>query len=174
MRSVLIALALFASTAAGQDACLKEVFNRYCLGGPIAAVTEKHQPRHTFNHRGSDVFVFTDDGEDTMVATNQGLIETVSRTYKPGTMLTFTRIKGQLVELYGQPKRDVTLPSYARDASSIETAIAVGRGRVRDSWQQDGWSIVLGWYTDKHISLIYYHDALRKQRRAADPNPSGF
>ena len=161
--------------AAAQEPCLKEVFNRYCLGGPIAPVLEAAKPVFKQERGATTVYAFKEGAEEeAFVAAFDGKISAVSRRFKPDTMVTFARVRTQLVELYGQPKRDATLPPYTRgDTAAIENAIAVGRGRVVDQWQREGWRINLAW-DNRGIMLLYSHDALRDARRTADPNPQGF
>lgn len=174
MRILLGLFAAFILSAAARGECLKEVFNRYCLGGPIAAVIEQSAPKHQFSSRGGEVFSFQDGSDLTMVTTYEGLIDSVARPYKPGSMLTFGKVRVQLVKLYGKPQRRSRLPDYARSTSDIETAIAIGRGMVVDRWQQEGWRVDLVWTTDKYIDLVYTHDEIYNKRRAANPNPDGL
>ncbi len=160
--------------AGAQEPCLKEVFNRYCLGGPIAPVLEAGAPVFKQDRGATTYYAFQDGADEALVAAFDGKIATVSRRFNPATMVTFARVRAQLVELYSQPRRNATLPDYTRgDLTAIENAVNVGRGRVSDTWQRDGWRVTLAW-DQRGIMLLYSHDALREARKTADPNPQGF
>lgn len=153
--------------------CLKEVFNRWCLGAEITEA-DTSRARHQFQSGGSTIYSYSDDNEQTAVRIFNGRIENVMRSYKPANRLKFNDLRSSLVNLYGEPKMLRNLPQYVDTEQSMENAINAGRGRITAIWQFDGWGIRLLWFSHDSINLIYQHDAISRERRDKNPNPQGF
>lgn len=158
---------LFSFPTYAQSGCVKQVFNKYCLGGSIQSVLSTQAPTRTAEKGTSTNYVFSDGADRTNVVVVKGRIATVRRQYYPGTQQTFDSLYGQLSGLYGQPKRTI---------GSSNTA-----GRTTDMWDQGAWRVQLLWNEKREIHLIYQHENLQAAKRKAEAtgraitsNPQGF
>ena len=156
------------------SACeVKLVFNRWCLGAPIAEQLTGAKVKLDTSKDGRRS-VFVEDAKASsgfsMLSVYEDRISGVSRTYTPATALTYTDLLRQLTVLYGEPQDQSKYPGYAADWDSRELAIAVGKGRAYHVWMQQGFRIALRWSDRKSIFLTYSHLDLVK--RAAQSRPS--
>lgn len=161
--SLALAIAALNSPPAIGAECLKQVFHTYCLGGNIDELTARKRPVVQTPQLDRNAFVFQDQGGYAYVGVFDGRIESVTRLYLPGTMRIYEEVRYPLRKVYGEGTHSSTLPDYARDSSTIELAISLGQGGLLDSWQNQGWSILLVWDHPKRIALTYRHDELHQK-----------
>ena len=159
--------------AMAQD-CLKQVFNRFCLGGPVTSIeltaeapgtdTPLPQTAATDSLSGqsedspaqSGSSQYRVDDKTIIVEFNDdNKITRVSRFEIPGTWLNYTDWRSKIVRLYGRGQNLSTFPSYAASRSARLNALISGRGYARMNWPQDGWSVELIWNDTRHIELKY-------------------
>jgi hypothetical protein len=140
----------------GAAGCIKEVFERFCLGGDLKSLP----PNPVRKDSDSMIWAMT---QPTFVFIVEGRVGAVGRLYAPGTWLSYRDVLAQLVEKYG-PGNDLShFPSYADDDSSRETAIAVKKGRAARQWKEEGFTIELKWEDRDHVMLIYWHNELEAE-----------
>lgn len=161
-----IALAI-AIPAQAQSGCVKQVFNKYCLGGSLQPVLSKQAASRTNQKGAATIYVFTDGADQTNVTVVKGKIASVARQYFPGTQQTFDQLRGDLKAIYGEPQRIV--------------GSGKSEGRITDLWDQGSWRVSLVWNANKEIRLFYQHEGLQATRRKADAaaahaisNPKGY
>lgn len=168
MKTRLIALAAagfiaaaVSAPAVAQSGCVKEVFHKYCLGGSVQPLLNRHTPLRTTTSRDgvATVYVFADGQEQTTVSVVNGRIETVTRHQHPGVQSTFDRLEGELRSLYGEPRR----------ASSA-------KGDVTSIWDRGQWRVTLRHVVGRgEVNLSYRHEALQAARKAsAGTQSSGY
>jgi hypothetical protein len=141
--------------AHAQSDCIKQVFNKYCLGGSIQPLLST-PPVRTSEKSGATLYVFADGAEQTNVTVVKGRIESVWRRYPPGTQQTFDMLSSELRKLYGEPQRTGT-----------GTPGVTQGGRVTERWDRDGWRVLLVWTNSNDVQLVYHHEALQATRRDA-------
>jgi hypothetical protein len=169
MKTTLIALAGlvaagFSIPASAQSGCVKQVFNKYCLGGEASQLLSRNSPvRTTKTKDGATQHVFADGAEQTTVTVVQGRIETVARRHHPGVQATFDQVDRDLRRIYGQPQ---SVPN------------AKGTSVLR--WDQGDWRIILTYSNQQGaVVLTYRHEGLQAARNAAksgaqNANPRGY
>ena len=155
-RSVLLALViplLFIARGTAADECVKRVFNRYCLGGPIDGLATDFS-----QHRNSDgTTTHRSDNSQKLIelVSEDGVITAVARRETPGDWLNFTHWKTKLIRLYGRTEDVSQFPAYATSRSSRLNAINAGKGFAHTRWQQGEWSVSLIWDHRDYITLRY-------------------
>ncbi|MCP3959257.1 MAG: hypothetical protein GY719_15510 [bacterium] len=127
--------------------CMKIVFRRYCLGGPAS--------KSDLPETDEDSYVWT-DGDAVEVSVYQGQVARVSKTYRPATQPTYSRLLGQLREKYGQEEREGRPSLGRRDP------------RGGNKWRKPGWTLRLAWTADGALYLTYSHDELSEKQRKAE------
>lgn len=167
-----VALALISSTGSAED-CLKLVFNKFCLGGDVAHLLATEKPVFDQVIRGDRVLGFGSDPKaGDLIGIVDGRIASINRQLTPATWLTFNDASAALVKLYGDPVDLSVFPSYAREQSSRETAITLGKGRAVQKWDRGEWTVLLAWGKQDLMMLSYRHKALFAQR--IESNPRGY
>lgn len=151
--AICLALAAPGTTSAGD--CVKRVFSRYCLGGPLATLPDEQAQRGESDADGLTRYRYTDDGKPVEVGAREGRIVSVIRRERPGSYLNFTDWKVKLVRLYGRAEDLSSFPHYAASRSARLNAINAGRGFALVSWPQDGWTVSLRWNNPEHVQLEY-------------------
>ncbi len=138
----LVAALALSTPASADSACLKRVFNHYCLGGEAPA--------------GAADSVQIPDAQGTVsLALADGTIRAVSREIRPANWLNYTDLKVKLVRLYGTATDASDFPRYATSRSSKLNTIRAGRGYAATRWEQSGWVVILEWRNLDHLSLRY-------------------
>ncbi|GEM_PF-1734400 len=145
---------LAAGTASAED-CVKRVFTRYCLGGPVAGLLDERAPSAERGDDGLTRYRLEDAGKTVVIGARDGRIVSVIRHERPGGYLNFTDWKVKLVRLYGRGEDLSSFPHYAASRSARLNAINAGRGFALASWPQDGWTVSLRWDNPDHVQLEY-------------------
>lgn len=135
--------------------CLKEVFNRYCLGGDIKSLLSQQQPQSQKQIGDKNIYTFNGSGLTVSLEAKDATIISVSRTEAPGDWINFQKWKHDLGEVYGRGDDLSQFPPSASSRSSRLNAVATGKGQGKILWQQTGWQVALLWDSTQHIQLRY-------------------
>lgn len=149
---------LTSGTSAAADACLKRIFNHYCLGGDVQVQLAQPPPPLFQQPEGDRLAVVYQEGrERTYVMAFRGRIYKVVREYYPATQVTFDDLYTLLRSKYGEGEDRSRFPSYARTPSSRLGAIRRGDGRAMHRWDvpQDGYHMELAWNREQGLTLAY-------------------
>ena len=153
--------------AVAQDGCLKQVFNRYCLGGDVAPLMQQ-QPAVTKNDGERAALIFYHGPDRDYVMAFRGRIYKILRQYRTTTQLRFDELYGLLREKYGPGEDRSRFPSYANNAGRKQSAIRRGEGLAEHAWEPGaGWHIELSWTRELGLSLAYVADELDRHQREA-------
>jgi hypothetical protein len=149
--------------AQAQSGCVKEVFNKYCLGGDIQPLLNRYTPVRTSSAKdGAAQYVFADGSEQTTVTAVNGKVETVARRQHPGVQATFDQMERDLIRIYGEPRQ--------RDKGS----------NMRSLWDQGAWRVILTHTPGRgEVALLYRHETLQAARKSqsgysSSGNPKGY
>lgn len=142
----LLLTAFIALPSQADEACLKQVFNHYCLGGTLP---------QSLNADAEGLVTIEDKQGDISLEVRDDQIISVSRTLTPANWLSFTDLKGKLVRLYSTATDVSDFPRYATSRSSKLNAIRAERGFAAARWELDGWAIQLEWRTLDSMQLRY-------------------
>ena len=162
MKTRMIAAAAAGLIAAGlafgaqaQQGCVKQVFNKYCLGGDVQSLIKKYPPVRTSTAKdGATVYTFADGADQTEVTAVQGRISMVFRHQHPGVQATFDQVERDLRGIYGEPRRTNN-----------------GKGATTSMWDRGDWRIVLTHAVNRgEVNLSYRHENLQAARRAGTAN----
>ena len=149
-----------------QEACLKLVFNRYCLGGEINALLLQ-QPQPQFQQPEGDLLaaIYQEGRERIYVMAYRGRIFKVLRQYYPATQLHFDDLYNILRSKYGSGEDRSRFPSYARTPSSKLGAIRRGDGQAVHLWEgnDEGFRVELSWTREMGLTLSYIDNDLADQ-----------
>ncbi len=154
--SVLLVLTLptvFLSPSTLAQACVKQVFNRYCLGATPGSLSISAEQISAQN--GTVVYRVRDEKKHLELSTHNNQISAVARREAPGSWLNFTHWKAKLIRLYGQGETLGQFPDYATSRSSRLNAINAGKGFAHIRWQRGEWSVALIWDHRDYIILRY-------------------
>ena len=135
--------------------CLKEVFNRYCLGGDIAQLVEQLQPKTEKKTKDTSIYEFSELGLGVSLEVKNGIIISVSRNEAPGDWINFQKCKHDIGAVYGRGEDFSQFPPSASSRSARLNAVATGKGQGKIRWQQTGWQIELLWNNTQHVRLKY-------------------
>ena len=149
-----------------ESSCVKEVFNKYCLGGtkeslPTALSSKKDGDLETFYY--ADYIV---------VDVFKNKIAKVKRLYQDMTWLKYYSLKSKLEDIYGSPRDLSFYPSYSSTSEDRETSINIGKGKAVHLWEQAGWAVELSWFEYSAL-LEYEHEKLSEAIEYAGPQ-EGF
>ncbi len=151
-----IILACIGSQTAYADDCVKQVFNRYCLGGSIDTYLEAENTPQTIALENGDTQYLLQDNKKTIVlTTHENNITTITRRETPGDWINFTAWKVKIVRLYGKGEDLSDFPRYASSRSSRLNALNAGRGHAEFAWDQQDHVIKLIWDTPDFVKLSY-------------------
>lgn len=163
---LLVVLFVGQEAAGGQDACLKLVFNRYCLGGDINALLVQ-QPQPQFQQPEGELLaaIYQEGRERIYVMAYRGRIYKVLRQYYPATQIHFDDLYNILRSKYGSGEDRSRFPSYARTPSSKLGAIRRGDGQAVHGWEPDNevFHVELSWTREMGLTLAYYANDLADQ-----------
>jgi len=153
------------ATAQETDACLKQVFGDYCLGGDVSRL-EARQPMLRQNDGERFALVFQEGPERVYVLAFRGRIYKVLRRYRVTTQLRFDDIYSLLRDKYGEGNDRSRFPPYATTPSRRLGSIRRGDGSASRYWKvtQD-WHIELTWTRELGIALAYVATALDRQQQ---------
>jgi hypothetical protein len=150
------------------DACLKQVFGLYCLGGDVNALARQRPP--TAQERdGERLALLYDQGSEMdYVLAFRSSVYKVVRQFRIETQLKFQDIHNQLREKYGPGEDRSLFPGYADNPASRQGAIRRGDGKAIHVWAPaETWRIELTWTRELGLALAYVNNALEAQQRAA-------
>ena len=163
---MLVVLFLGREAAGGQDACLKLVFNRYCLGGDINALLVQ-QPQPQFQQPEGELLaaIYQEGRERIYVMAYRARIYKVLRQYYPATQIHFDDLYNILRSKYGSGEDRSRFPSYARTPSSKLGAIRRGDGQAVHLWEpgDEGFHVELSWTREMGLTIAYYANDLADQ-----------
>jgi len=146
LAAALLLAALFSHPTTADEACVKQVFNHYCLGG--AAPSEPPVD-------DDGTVKVNDNNGGVLLTIKDARIVAVSRDISPADWLSFTDLKVKLVRLYSTATDISDFPLYATSRSSKLNAIRAGRGYAAARWQQNGWAVELDWRSLDAMQLRY-------------------
>jgi hypothetical protein len=154
------------ASASAEDTCLKQVFNRYCLGGEVAPLMQQ-QPAVTQNEGERLALIFYYGPDRIYVLAFRGLIYKVLRQYRTTTQLRFDELYRLLRDKYGPGEDRSRFPAYASSPGRKQSAIRRGEGLAKHVWEPgDGWHMELSWTRELGLSLAYVADELERQQQA--------
>jgi hypothetical protein len=166
--ALLLGAATFAGAAAGAgEACLKRVFDRYCLGGDLGALL-RQAPQPLFQQTDGErrAAVYLDGRERVYVLAFRDRIYKVLRQHRPATHLRYQELASLLGEKYGRPEDRSLFPSYADSRSARVVAIRRGEGRAEQLWRPEpGWRVELSWTREMGVAVSYIAEQLDAQQR---------
>lgn len=163
---LLLGLAGASAPAMAQDACLKQVFNRYCLGGDVAPLLQQ-QPAVTQQDGERLALIFYQGPDRVYVLAFRGRIYKVLRQYRTTTQLRFDELYGLLREKYGLGEDNSRFPGYATTPGRKQSAIRRGEGLAKHRWEPSpDWLIELSWTRELGLALAYVARALQQEQEA--------
>jgi len=172
MRRIILLLLLIPLAGPGQagDACVRQVFGKYCLGGRFSEqlkATPTSMPPRTKGERSG--VVYQSDNERIYVMAYQGVIYKVLHTFEPRTRSTLNKLRRLLQREYGLHRDYSHFPSDTHNKARQLSSVRRGDGEIRYLWQSPGqpWRVELSWNRELGISIAYYLNALDKQQKEA-------
>jgi hypothetical protein len=154
------------AAALAQEGCLKQVFNRYCLGADVTPLMQQ-QPAVTQNDGDRVALIFYNGPDRDYVMAFRGRIYKVLRQYRTTTQLRFDELYGLLRDKYGAGSDRSRFPGYATTPGRKQSAIRRGEGLAKHRWEPGGgWHIELSWTRELGLSLAYIADELDRQQQA--------
>lgn len=153
----LLILAWLSSQTVQADECVKQVFNRYCLGGDINTflATQASPPEAVSLDSGGSRYLLQNNGKTIILTTHENTITSVTRHETPGDWINYTAWKVKLVRLYGKGEDLSDFPRYASSRSSRLNALNAGKGHAEFTWDQHNHRIKLIWDSPDFIKLSY-------------------
>lgn len=153
----LLILAWLSNHTAQADECVKQVFNRYCLGGDVSVflATQASPPKAILQDNGNSHYRLQNDGKTIILTTHDNTITAVTRHETPGDWINYTAWKVKLVRLYGRGQDLSDFPRYASSRSSRLNALNAGKGHAEFTWDQQNHLIKLVWDSPDFIKLTY-------------------
>jgi hypothetical protein len=155
-----------AGNVLAEEACLKMVFGRYCLGGDVSPLLQS-APAPTVYQNVADslALVFPDGVNQLYVLAFSKRIYKVVRADGVATQLRFDDIYRQLCEKYGPGEDRSQFPEYASTPAARLASIRRGEGRAEHQWlPSTSWHIELAWTREMGISLSYVATVLNNAR----------
>jgi hypothetical protein len=150
------------------DACVKQVFGLYCLGGDVNALARQHPPSSQERDGERLALIYDQGAEQDYVLAFRGAVYKVVRQFRAETQLKFQDIQNQLREKYGAGQDRSLFPGYADTPASRQGSIRRGDGKAIYVWTPaETWRIELSWTREFGLSLAYVDNASEVQERAA-------
>lgn len=162
---MLVLMAAVSMPTVRAEQCVKQIFNRYCLGGPASTVPGA--ANKISESDGVAVYRLNNGNKRIELATRNGRISAVTRYETPGSWLNYTDWKAKLLRLYGLGEELGHFPAYASSRSSRLNAINAGKGYAHTRWQRGRWSVSVIWNHRDYVALHYELNA-HAQNDAAD------
>lgn len=162
------ALAPKAAVSAGAS-CLKQAFDRYCLGGDFATlVRQLPAPLLQQKDGEQDAAIYPESLGRVYVMAFRGRTYKILRQYRPATQLRYQELSELLTQKYGPPADRSRFPHYANSRASRVVAIRRGEGQAAQVWTSGaGWSVELSWTREMGVAVSYIADQLDTERREA-------
>ena len=154
--------------AVGQDGCIKQVFELYCLGADANALLRQRPPTSQERDGERLALIYDQGTEQDFVMAFRGRVYKVVRQFRIETQLKYQDIYAQLREKYGSGEDRSLFPGYAETPASRQGSIRRGDGKAIHVWNPaENWRIELTWTREFGLSLAYVDNALEAQQRAA-------
>jgi hypothetical protein len=154
--------------AQAPDACVKQVFGLYCLGGDVNALARQRTASSQERDGERLALIYDQGAEQDYVLAFRGTIYKVVRQFRAETQLKFQDIHNQLREKYGAGQDRSLFPGYADTPASRQGSIRRGDGKAIYVWTPaETWRIELTWTREFGLSLAYVDNASEAQERAA-------
>lgn len=145
----------------GTPECVKKVFDRFCLGGPIP---------EGYDRLEEGAYIYEKDGEPpVIVGAFKERIVRVSRLYRPDGWDVYRDLLARLRARYGPGEDRSTYPEYATDDYKREIAIGAQRGEALHYWDEGEWFLMLLWSRRGGITVTYVHGALEYELGQSPP-----
>lgn len=173
LRTVLFLLTMFFIPIAAAEqpaACLKQVFEGYCLGGDFLQLLRQRPGGMPAQTRGDRAAVVYPQGRERIyVMAYQGRVYKILHTFEPASQTTLKELQQHLEGKYGHFRDLSHYPTYARTKSAQIGAIRRGEGELKYVWQlpDEAWRIELAWTRKLGVSLAYLANALDDRQREA-------
>ena len=154
--------------AHADGACLKLVFDRYCLGGDVNRQLSDSPPPIARQSQGNSLaLVFADGTTPLYVLAFSGRIYKAVRTYDGATQLRFDDLYNRLRGKYGPGTDRSRFPDNAATPAARLASIRRGEGRAVHRWEPSkDWFVELSWTRELGISLAYVATELNAKRSA--------
>lgn len=151
-----------------QDTCLKQVFERYCLGGDINRLLGHGLQPEVKHSEGERVaYIFREGPERIYVLLFRSRIYKVLRRYRSSTQLRYEDLYALLRDKYGPGEDRSRFPPYATTASRRIGSIRRGDGRAVHHWTpSEQWYVDLSWTREMGLSLAYVASDLDDEQKA--------
>lgn len=168
---IAIAALLMCSIAGvrADEACLKRVFNRFCLGGDVNLVLRQGAQPAVRQADGERLaLVFMDGRARLYVLAFRGRVYKVVRGYRSATQLRYEELYALLRKKYGEGEDHSRFPSYADTSGRKVSAIRRGDGQANYRWEPaESWSVELSWTRELGLAVSYIANALDSKQREA-------
>ena len=162
-----IGACLLAPTVVADEACLKLVFGRYCLGGDVSRIPQPAPPLARQTQGDSLALVFPDGPNQLYVLAHANRVYKVVRAYAVSTQLRFDELYNELLPLYGPGADQSRFPAYATTPTTRLASIRRGEGQALHRWEPSPeWFIELSWTRELGVSLAYIATELNARRSA--------
>jgi hypothetical protein len=161
--------ALSVSASAAQEPCLKQVLNRFCLGGDYnTQVRVQPGPVYQQGEGSRRAAVYLESRGKVYVMAHEGRIYKVVKESRPATQLHFDEIGLLLSEKYGPAKDRSYYPHHAKSAAARIVAIRRGEAEALQEWRPEpGWRVELSWTREMGVALSYIANDLEAGFRQA-------
>jgi hypothetical protein len=155
---------------AESQACLKQVFNSYCLGGTLTRQLEETPANMPLQTKGDRTgVIYQNDSEKIYVMAYQGIIYKILHTYEPATLVTLKDLQRRLQRRYGSYQDLSEYPEDTQNQSRQVSYIRRGEGELKYVWQRPGqpWRVELAWARKLGITIAYYVNELDEMQKEA-------
>lgn len=154
--------------AMAQQPCLKQVFNRYCLGGDVNVMAQQSAPALRQDEGDRIALIYYEGRERIYVLAWRGRVYKVLRAYRIASQLHYEELYRLLRDKYGDGEDRSSFPASARTPGRKQIAIRRGEGEAAHVWQtSEGWHIELSWTREMGLALAYIADELDQAQTAA-------
>ncbi|CAK0762714.1 Chalcone isomerase domain-containing protein [Gammaproteobacteria bacterium] len=144
--------------AAMAEDCLKQVFNRFCLGGDAKALAAQQPPDLRIPEGERLGLVYSDGLGRLFVMSQQDRIYKVLRQYLDEGLRHFEEIRDTVIAKYGAAEDHSSIsPELSQAPANRLSAIRRGEARILMVWKPTGetWRLELAWTQEFGITLAY-------------------
>jgi hypothetical protein len=168
-RRLLLILCLWLPMLQAEAGCLKQIFDRYCLGGDFETfVRQMPPPLLQTNDQEGQGAVYLEELEKIYVLAFHGHIYKVVRQYHPATQARFDELSQWVSSKYGPPQDRSQFPHSADTKTTHIVSIRRGDGRALRVWlNKEGWRLELSWTRELGVALSYIAEQLDAERQKA-------
>ncbi|MEI6412730.1 MAG: hypothetical protein WCP34_00520 [Pseudomonadota bacterium] len=140
------------------EECLKQVFNRFCLGGDARALAAQQPPELRIPEGERLGLVYSDGLGRLFVMSQQERIYKVLRQYRDEGLHQFEEVRDAVSAKYGPAEDHSQFPPELPPALANRVgAIRRGEARILMVWkpQAEPWRLELIWARESGITLAY-------------------